>query len=71
MSLTPQQKKDYRLTEFAHRRELKRWGFTMATTANYGWVGDVDGWCSKTADGILETKRVAPGRYRHIWHDGR
>ena len=36
---------------------------------NYGWVGDVDGWVSKTSKGILETARVGPGRYKHTWSD--
>ena len=57
----------YKQAEMAHRRELLRKGFTLDKVGNYGWVGDVNGWASKTSAGILETTRVAPGRYRHTW----
>lgn len=57
------------LTEMAHRRELKRAGFTMATTGNYGWVGSDTGWASKTSRGILETWRTGPGHYAHRWSE--
>ncbi|HEY6272642.1 MAG TPA: hypothetical protein VIX19_11730, partial [Terriglobales bacterium] len=36
---------------------------------NLFWVLLDDSCASKTDRGVLETRRIAPKRYSHIWHD--
>jgi hypothetical protein len=48
----------------AHERRAKKDGVTLW---NHGWVVTNRTWLSKTERGILKTRRLASGRYKHVY----
>lgn len=53
---------EHSLLRAAHERRANK---DHVTLWNHGWVATDTVWLSKTERGILETRRVAPGKYTH------
>ncbi len=54
-----------RLLFAAHLRAAKRLGLQFG---NLGWVVTETAYLSKTSGGVLETRRLAKGKYTHVVH---
>ena len=52
-----------RLLFAAHLRAAKRLGLQFG---NLGWVVTETAYLSKTSGGVLETRRLAKGKYTHL-----
>jgi len=51
----------------AHMRKLVHENIWPTNNINLGWVVTESAFVSKTTKGILETKRLARGKYSHSW----